>query len=214
MTNYDDNRFISKLDKNIDIIFEVGARYGDESIKLLKIFPNSKIYSFECNPLTIEKCKNKLLPHSNITFIPVGLGNNIDTLPFYSYMLSDGPSSFYKRIDFENTQKLTGHMDITTIIDIVKEYDIPKIDLLCMDVQGFELNILKGAQNFLKKIRYIIMEEPKKSNKILPQNLHSKYIGAPTAEEINDFLIKNGFVEIERLEENMLEDNVMYKNIL
>ena len=76
-----------------------------------------------------------------------------------------------------------------------------------MDVQGYELNILKGAEDFIEKIKYMIIEEPKKNP------LNKYYIGAPDAEEIQEFLKKHNFVEIVRLQENLNEDNVMYKNI-
>ena len=88
------------------------------------------------------------------------------------------------------------------------------IDLLCMDIQGYELNVLKGCGDFIKNIKYIIMEEPKSiiNTKYLPKGIHSKYINTPSSLEIKDFMNKNNFIEIERISENMIEDNVMYKN--
>lgn len=219
MSFYWDNRFISKLSKYPNVIFEVGARYGDESLKLLKYFPNSKIYSFECNPNTIHICKNKLKDYNNIFFIDKGLGHENTKLPFYSYISnndhSDGASSLYKRIDYNTTQKMNGYVDIIKLSTFVKIHNIENIDLLCMDVQGFELNILKGAEEFIKNINYIIMEEPKQTinTKFLPKDMYSKYINAPSPFEIKKFMNNNNFIEIERIDENHIEDNVMYKNI-
>lgn len=216
MTNYWDKRFLDKLDGNTNIIFEVGARYGHETLHLLGFFPNSQIYSFECNPNTLEICRKNLNNKKNVHFMPFGLGNENDVLPFYSYIdNNDGASSFFKRIDSETSQKLTGFMEIKKISDVMKNNKIENIDLLCMDVQGFELNVLKGADEYLKKIKYIIMEEPNPivNENYLPKDVHSKYIGSPTSQEIKDFMERNNFVEIERLSENCIEDNVMYKNI-
>ena len=83
-----------------------------------------------------------------------------------------------------------------------------------MDVQGFELNVLKGAEDFLSKIKYIIMEEPKPviNTTYLPENTYSKYIDNPTPNEISNFMNENKFKEIQRIDENYIEDNVMYKN--
>jgi len=96
----------------------------------------------------------------------------------------------------------------------MKENNIYNIDLLCMDVQGFELNVLKGAEEYLKTIKYIIMEEPKKiiNTCFLPVNVHSRYINSPCSQEIKDFMLKNNFIELVRIDENMIEDNVLYKN--
>jgi FkbM family methyltransferase len=216
MTNYWDKQFLEKIDDNINIIFEVGARYGDETLQLSSIFPNSKIYSFECNPNTVNICKNKLENKENIQFIMNGLGDKNEKLPFYSYIdNNDGASSFFKRIDSETTQKLTGYIDIKKLSNFMQENNIEYIDLLCMDVQGFELNILKGAEEYLKKIKYIIMEEPKSiiNTDFLPEGIHSKYINSPTSKEIHDFMLENNFIEVVRINENMIEDNVMYKHI-
>ena len=73
----------------------------------------------------------------------------------------------------------------------------------------------KCAWCSLKKIKYIIMEEPKSeiNLKYLPKDTYSKYINSPTPDEIRNFMIKNNFIEIQRISENEIEDNVMYKNI-
>lgn len=78
-----------------------------------------------------------------------------------------------------------------------------------------ELNVLKGAEENIKKIKYIIMEEPKSviNTRYLPVNMYSKYIGAPSGDVIKKFMEKNNFIEIMRVQENAIEDNVMYENI-
>ena len=58
------------------------------------------------------------------------------------------------------------------------------------------------------------MEEPKPiiNTDYLPNGVHSKYINAPSSKVIKEFMTKHNFVEIERIDENKIEDNVMYKN--
>jgi FkbM family methyltransferase len=216
MSYYWDDRFLKHIRTDqVRHICEVGARYGDESIMLSNIFTNAKIYSFECNPVTVETCRNTLSTYPNINFFDYGLGEQIGSYPFYSFMCgNDGASSLLKRIDFDETQKLTGYINIRKFSDIAKEESIPYLNLLCMDVQGFEMNILKGCEDFLSRIQYIIMEEPKPiiNTYYLPPDTHSKYVGCPTSDEIKQFMTANNFVEIERIPENAIEDNVMYKN--
>jgi FkbM family methyltransferase len=216
MSYYWDKNFLKHFDiKNIKTIFEIGARYGDETIKLKKIFPNSKIYSFECNPKTIDICNKNLSNIKDVYFNNFGLGDKECKLPFYSYIKNnDGCSSFLKRVDFNDTQIQTGIIQIKRMKDYVYDKNIKNIDLLCMDIQGYELNVLKGAGKFINNINYIIMEEPKLNinTKYLKNGLHSKYINSPTSQQIKKFMTENGFVEIERIQENYIEDNVMYKN--
>lgn len=208
MTNYWDPRFTKHFDKPPQVIFEVGARYGDESIVLSNKFPHATIYSFECNPKTVEMCRKKLDGCPKIRFFAMGLGEEKTSLPFYSYIQgNDGASSFYQRVDASSTQKMTGVVEMDTLENVMHTHHIETIDLLCMDVQGFELNILKGAKERLKNIRYIIMEQPKLCK---GDGDYSKYLEAPGSGEIKDFMTSHGFIEIARLWENDYEDNVMY----
>lgn len=216
MSNYWDDRFLKHLlISDVKTVFEVGARYGSETLKLSEIFTDSLIHSFECNPNTIDKCKTNLNKNKYICFNDFGLGEKEENLPFYSYTKgNDGASSFLKRIDFVNTQEQTGIVKIKRLDDYVRNNNIQQIDLLCLDVQGYELNVLKGAGEFIRNIKYVIMEEPKPiiNTNYLPDGIHSKYINAPSSQEIKEFMTIQNFVEIARVEENGLEDNVMYEN--
>lgn len=117
-------------------------------------------------------------------------------------------------MDFDQTQKQTGVIDVHPLESFAQDNQIPFINYLCMDTQGFELNILKGAGNFISKIQYIVMEEPNPviDLRFLPKGVHSQHIDSPNAQEIKEFMTASGFIEIERNAENHIEDNVMYKN--
>ena len=215
-SQYWDANFLQHL--NVDateVIFEVGARYGDESIALRNRFPNATIYSFEPNPLTRDRCSKTLKLEKNINFFPFALGKKKEKLPFYSFIGHDGPSSLYKRIDFHQTQKQTGIVKVDTLERFAHNNQVSFINYLCMDTQGYELNILKGAKHFISKIQYIVMEEPNPviDLRFLPEGVHSKHLGSPNSQEIKDFMTASGFIEIERNPENDIEDNVMYKNL-
>jgi len=220
LTSYTDHRILDLLSKNsMDTIFEIGSRYGDEAIDLAKTFPQATIYAFECNPNTVEDCRAKLAGHKNICFSDFALGFSEGESTFYPYIVDENPgaSSFFKRIDADSTQNLIGYkIKIKTGSSVFQQYKLDKIDLLCMDVQGYELEVLKGFGNLVHKVGFIIMEEPAKNpdKKYLPKGLYSKYLNAPSPKEINSYMKSIGFKEIKRFRENYIEDNVIYKNIL
>ena len=215
MSYYWDERFLKHIDiNNVKLVCEIGARYGDESEKLSNIFKGAQIFSFECNPIVVDRCRDRLSRIPNVHFFNVGIGDINTSLPFYYYSQNnDGASSLYKRIDFSDTQKYVGNVEIRTLSSILSENKIEHVDLLCMDIQGYELNALKGCGEYLNNIDYVIMEEPNPviNTDYLPSGVHSKYIGAPSSQEIKDFMNSHNFYEIERIHENMIEDNVMYK---
>ena len=199
------------------VIVEAGARFGDESIALSEYYKNAHIYSFECNPEVLSKTRKNLEDKQRITLTAHALGAEEAIEPFYSYKEDNpGSSSFFKRIDADRTQHLSGFIRIQTLKEFMFDNCIADVDILCMDVQGFELNILKGAP--LNCIKCIILEEPKqqidehykKEMSETADSCHSKYLGAPTANQIREYLTAHSFEEVARVEENKLEDNVMY----
>jgi FkbM family methyltransferase len=195
-------------------IVEVGARYGDESILLSRQFPKAKIWSFECNPATTEVCQRALYDQPNITFFNYALGAEPAEKPFYSFMTgNDGASSLLKRCDFRQTQRETGIIKVRTLKDVMIEQNIPYIDYLCMDVQGYELEVLRGLGDFLKhKVKYIILECPvlEAPEGFMPKGTYSKYVGAPSYIEIEVFMVANGFVKLSEKPENYIESNQLW----
>ena len=211
---------------NAKVIFEVGARDGYDSITMTKKYNNATIYTYVCNPITIDTCKMNLQNYKNINFCPYGLGEKNEIKQFYIYAPNKvinknliGASSFFPRPDTNNLIPIE-NIKISTLKDEFEKYNIEFIDVLCMDVQGSELNVLKGAKNYINNIKYIIMEQPKpiKEQKLNQKRKNIKainnYIGAPEYSEIVDFMRKNKFVQIKQMEENLFEDNVLYKNTL
>ena len=47
------------------VIYEIGSNDCAMSIELYKQFANSKIYVFECNPNTVERCRKNIEPYSD-----------------------------------------------------------------------------------------------------------------------------------------------------
>jgi FkbM family methyltransferase len=211
-TNSIYDNFINR-DK-IKVIFEVGSRDGLDAISLSKKYPESKVYSFECNPLTIDICKNNINNslQKNIHFYDFALGKENGTFPFYPYVKcrntiheleSLGSSSFFKRSDFNETQEYIKDVNVVKVYDFCLDNNIHKIDLLCMDVQGYELNILKGCESMIQYIDYIILETTKSNKK-------SVYNYSPTYEDINNFMNISGFRQRLVIPENDVEDNILY----
>ncbi len=212
------NYILKKLEvKNLKTIIEVGGRYGNESVDLAKDYPDANIHTFECNPVTTVQCANTCSTMSNITFNNIGVSKDGKTLPFYSYTQdNDGCSSFYNRIDGNHTMKYAGEIPTTTLKNYMTNKKIQSVDCLCLDTQGSELDILRGCGDLLHNVRYIILEQPNEiiNTAYLPPSCHSKYIGAPTATEIKNYLLQYNFMEIHREKENEIEYNIVYHNVM
>lgn len=203
-TAYIKQEFIKFIDKNIKTIFEIGSRDLLDSIKMAEVFQEATIYAYECNPLTLNECNLNLEKNADkkIIFTEKAVSDKIEQLEFHNFMLNNpGASSLFKRFDYENTQSTLYKVQTTTIKDELQKYNLSTIDLLCMDVQGYELKVLMGADLNNNKIKNVILEAPKDK---------SVYDGAPSRKEIEEYMFDNKYIVKQICQENLIEDNILF----
>jgi FkbM family methyltransferase len=211
LCTYLQGHFLARLETAPQTIVEVGARDLLDSVCLAMHFSGARILSFECHPESIVTCQKRYgsLPEGlkgRMELVPIGLGSETGSLPFHPFVCDNpGASSFFWRVDGKQTQTTTTtSVAIRRLGDELEQRKLDGVGLLCMDVQGYELEVLKGVD--CTKIRHVIMEEPNGSFPDGP----SHYVGAPSRQTIAEFMKSRGFVEVARSRENDWEDNVMY----
>jgi FkbM family methyltransferase len=200
--SYLDNIFVNNIDKNkINTIFELGSRDLLDAIKLFNYY-NCKIYSFECNPDCLVECNKNLLESNdtikkNIQLIDKAVSITNNDIFFYPFDLTKydnmGSSSLLKitfknrNIDDPDYNKENPQTEITVkgirLDTFMFNNNISNIDLLCIDLQGYELNALKSLDNNLYNVKYIIVE----------CSISNTYIGGCSFVELNDYLTKYNF---------------------
>ena len=169
-----------------DTIIDGGANQGIFSLAFASLSQKIKIFSVEpfkyCHKILRENLRMNLL--KNVTIIPKVLSNKIA-----SYQLDYSKSKVSASIvrDFGGEKTLT--IASTTIDEIASKYQLKKIDLIKLDIEGAELAALKGGSRSIKKfIPKIVLEcnnyEYKKIYKFLKKFKYTSYL-----------LTKNGFVK-------------------
>jgi FkbM family methyltransferase len=133
-----------------DIVIDAGGCYGDTALYFAhKAGEHGKVYSFEFIPdnITIFKKNCELNPALNkrITLIENPLWSESEIPVYY---LSKGPGS---KVSFDKIPDFSGQSKTKTIDDAVKDEKIEKVDFIKMDIEGAELNALKGAVDTIKK---------------------------------------------------------------
>ncbi|EAZ91442.1 FkbM family methyltransferase [Crocosphaera chwakensis] len=160
---YNDIKYLTR-NNQLKIIFDVGANVGQTSQELVKNFPSSYIYAFEPVPNTFKELKKNVSKFQKVKPVNIGFGEQIGQFPITSEDLS-GHNTFLidqkekKTIDSVQNQT-TILVDVNTIDNFCQENKIEEINLLKIDTEGFEMKVLKGAENKLKqqKIDYIFVE--------------------------------------------------------
>lgn len=133
------------------VIFDVGANVGSYSLECLDKFgTKAEIHAFEPSRVTYKK----LIEHvtsDNIICNNFGLSDKEGTQILFSDKEESGLASLYQRkvlnVSFENQEKVT----LDTLDHYCKNKNITWIDLLKIDIEGNEINALKGAEGMLSQ---------------------------------------------------------------
>lgn len=141
---------LQKYINNRPIFFDIGANVGNYSKLLATKFPNSSLNLFEPHPKNFKKLRTKKFTEKtwlNNFAVSEELGN----IEIFDYKNNDGSShaSVYKEVieDIHKAEAVSHTVDKITLDKYIFEKSITEIDLLKIDVEGHELQVLKGASN-------------------------------------------------------------------
>lgn len=130
---------------------DIGANIG--ACTLLELSHNISTIAFEPVPDNLFLLTKSLLMNSvfldKIILYPIGLGNKRRKMNIYSDPNNWGSSTIYKKIN--SNIKYTYTSVIVKLDDILLNMEINHIILAKIDVEGYELSVLKGALEIMKK---------------------------------------------------------------
>jgi FkbM family methyltransferase len=171
------------------LILEIGSNECEDSVQFVAEMPGCTVHAFEPDPRAIAKARAKNLP-PNIHLYEVALADQVGTHEFHQ---SDGqPDGDYWKgygghwdksgslLPNDRHTQFTKWMSFlppitvpTTTLDAwAAEYLDPnaEISFAWVDIQGGEAMMLRGAQETIKRLRWIICEaDPRPLYKEMPR---------------------------------------------
>ena len=160
--------------KNANVILDIGANIGWTALRFASANPNANIIAFEPHPLSFQRAKDNFDRNnfSNILCLNIGLGESSSILKIYELMDNN---SGMNRIVLEELDRPFKEVKIERLDDVLKSINIHQVDLIKMDVEGFEGFVLKGASAILTNSNAKILMETDdvylKNNGISPRAL-------------------------------------------
>lgn len=167
------------------VVFDVGANIGQSITRIRETMANSIIHSFEPSPGTFAQLRQNTVGVRHLKLNNVGLGACRGELPFLENDCSD-MSSFLEPGSAcwgEVGQPVT--VPVRTVDDYCDSEAISRIDVLKSDTQGFDLEVIKGAERMIREHRIHLI--------FIELTFCELYKGLPTLDEIYKHMRERDF---------------------
>lgn len=188
---------------NMDVkgIIHVGAHHGEELSEYVKNgIQDIVVFEplSECFDVLAQKVMNL---NANVEGHQVALGSVPGTATMYLSDNEKQSSSILKpkvhlthhpHVKFDGTEEVE--------VDMLDNFDTKDYNFLNMDVQGYELEVLKGAKETLKHVDYVYCEV----------NRDEVYEGNAYVEELDEFLSAYGMERVETSWEGQIWGDALY----
>jgi len=146
-------RFLRKRERG-GVMLDVGANIGNHALYLAPNF--DEIHCFEPNPVALERLReNVALNRSTLHIHPVGLGAADAELEFHANTSGNLGGSSFARTDFP----VSSILPVRRGDAYLASHGIEGIDLIKIDVEGFEAEVLAGLVETIKRERPVIIFE-------------------------------------------------------
>jgi FkbM family methyltransferase len=169
-------------------ILDIGANKGQFILEAIKWHPKANFIAFE--PLSAGRAfmERVLVGLPRLTIYTIALGDEDATVQFHVSASLDSSSVLeqtpLQAQSFPGTQNLDRQEVPVRRLDHLLDRSALHAPVVCkIDVQGYELNVLRGFGNLLDTVDYLIMELTN-----VPF-----YEGAPNSAEVIAFLAVRGF---------------------
>lgn len=148
------------IKKNEPVVFDLGANCGFFTLRTLDFFPKAKIYAFEPQLKVNNKFKetikaNNLQDRISLHKFAVAESNSSST--FYENRSPISASLLKDKVSRRTIRKKYP-VEIISLNWFVEEFNSPFPDILKIDVEGSELDVLKGSTDLLNQISILFIE--------------------------------------------------------
>jgi FkbM family methyltransferase len=173
--------------RDLRAVVDVGANVGDWSVALLRVSKPEQLVIVEPAPTLQDPLRRRFGHIKDIVLVGSGLASQIGTMDFY---LTDDSASSSMLLPRSKMNNYYGHgfqsesvvsIPVTTLDVLTAKMD--RVSLVKLDVQGYELEVLKGGIRTLAKCDAVMMEV----------TFYSHYEGDSSFGVLHQFMAQNGF---------------------
>ena len=180
------NKTLNNLTANT--IIDIGANKGQFALAARHTFPDAKIISFEPLSAPARKFNNLFKRDRKIVLHQSAVGPEKTTLPIHVSKRDDSSSLFpigaRQSAIFPGTEEShTEEIELAPLHFFIEKDDLVSPVFVKIDVQGYELEVLKGCEEQIEYFDYIYVE----------CSFIELYENQALADEVIQYLIKKSF---------------------
>jgi FkbM family methyltransferase len=172
----------------LQYVVDVGANEGAWSAGLLRFVRPKRLIAVEPAPAMGPSLHGRLASFPCVSILPVAAGERRESLPFNVAAHPHNSSILMPRAAMNELYTCTGYDVVGTVMVPVEPLDallsdLPEVSLLKIDVQGFERQVILGAEATLSRTKLLLIEA----------NFEQHYDGGVLFPEMHDLLVSRGF---------------------
>lgn len=196
-TMFDHLRNLRELGYNPAYVIDVGAYIGEWTLHAKNIFPDATFLMIEPQFSKVEVLNKITKENANTLFANALIGKeNRSNVVFYE--METGSSIYEELTSYGRTLV---YYEMTTLDHLIAKYKLEGEIFLKLDVQGSEIDILKGSKKALENISFILLEAS-----LLDYNN-----GAPLLADVMRYMDEIGFALFDICDQRRVEGSILFQ---
>ena len=200
---YDVQRFMGT--RSLRVLFDVGANVGQTLERMLRYTPDAEIYSFEPTESAYATLSARFGRRRNVHLRKMALGSAPGTMP----LRVRANSELNTLVPVDDGEGKTQATEVSTVDEMAVRNGIGHLDVLKLDVQGWEMEVVRGASRLIadQNLIFVLAEMTFRSDQKEMQQFT----------ELHDHLEARGFVlsgMYEPLRYGPRKEFILFANVL
>lgn len=136
-------------------VLDVGANIGETLLQFASINTNGMNIGFEPVPYIYDRLQKNISLNnlSSLKIENLAISDRKETLSFKMPNNQNSGGVRMRKKENKNEYNADLNVQAITLDEYLSQNNIQKVDMIKIDVEGFELNVLKGAENTLANFR-------------------------------------------------------------